>query len=339
MVSPSSSAKLGRPDRGAVLVLALLVMMTLLLFGVAYLEQGTNYVGIQAQTELRLRARALAEGAIDLGYQTLVDQPDFRGRLPVVSDSDGQFEIGILSAGSEVDVVAIATVGNIKQALRSRASPDQPASFDGPFEISGQVQLDRVLAFDWTGTLRYRSSWGSVLSTTSGTRVLDSGLSGFQIDQAALAANATQTYTGDQTFSNATLSGLVRVEGNVFLQGSLTVNGILWVTGELGGADWSDIEVRTVGESSAVIVGGNVRWSRVNNLSLVGTFVVKGQFAAEDLDTVRGNGALFVENDLSLRRITAIEWQFPTTGSSPGYVTGIGRWGAVRYTEKWIRAE
>ena len=76
-----------------------------------YLEMSTAYIASQSRFENRLQARALADGAIDIGYRQLIDNPSFRGSLPAVSDTYGSYQITISSAGSDVEILCQRNCG------------------------------------------------------------------------------------------------------------------------------------------------------------------------------------------------------------------------------------
>ncbi|MGE3163844.1 MAG: hypothetical protein AB7O52_02995 [Planctomycetota bacterium] len=324
------------PRAGNVLLLALLALTAVVLVGVTVLEVSANRVSNQDLDLRRLRAAALAEGAVEVAYQTLLDAPDTRGVIGVNHDAAGTWGARVAAVSGEVEVTGAALVEGTRHDVLTRARLERTP--DAAFSVAGASSFTDA-SFTWTGTYRHVGAPGRARSTLAGGRVQVPSASRPAIDVAALLGEATQsTEAAETTWSDGTVvTGITVVRGDLRLRGRIEVQGILAVDGSvliLG----DDVDLTSPGGRGVVLITGDVSAKDAASLRLNGSFIVEGSLAFENLTTVVGGGVVILGTDLVLTDVASMTWTFPASPRPlPVYVTGLQSTGTVSIHEVWRR--
>ena len=103
-----------------VLVLALIVMAATFSMGLAFLITSTQHIEAQSTGLDRVRARVLAESALDLGYRKLAEDSTFRGTNTFTVAGE-EVSYNIYNDGVDVLIEGTGTSGELSLGMLANA--------------------------------------------------------------------------------------------------------------------------------------------------------------------------------------------------------------------------
>lgn len=330
----------GPAQVGSVLLIAVLVLSAVLVFGLALLETSASSADQSSRALARMRASALAEGAIELLYEELRGSPGFRGTKPVVDDALGRREVSVTTvASNEVEIVARGTVDGVGVAWRSRASGSVLTAIVDTIFVAGSLTLRQGSHATWDGTTKYG---GSVRlfdgSTTSGAGAATTAAIGVTLAGADFAAIA------DQSLPPSTVLGPGVATGNIYVAGSLTIvapftlTGSIYATGSVTvqGSGTETVSLVHPG-GGAVLVAPGLGVQSLGQLNVTGTVLVMSSVDFDTVSNVQMTGSLLADGGVTLRRVPVANFRFDPRvrdATLPG-VDGLTTFGSL--TELWRR--
>lgn len=327
---------------GSVLLVALLVLGGVLLLGLALLEISTANVVSDDLSVARLRAEALAEGAIELAYSRLREAPTFRGRLGVTETPAGMWAAEVVSAGADVEILGVGYADGVRRevlALATVSGVGSSREIDKSVLVHGDVGLD-TSTISWSKGFEYAGTLTSVSSTRTGTLTKDASVPPPVIDVVSLVSAADQVITGSTNWKEHTSTGVTVIQGDLKISnGTVKVDGILVVDGSLALEGTSAGLIAGASGSAIVLVTGDFEIKNLPTTNLVATLVIEGDFVGTKLDAVNGTGALVVGGAVSLNQVE-LNWIGPTVPVKlPAEVSGVGTEteSTVELVEQWRR--
>ncbi|MEM7168476.1 MAG: hypothetical protein AAF581_23740 [Planctomycetota bacterium] len=294
-------------QRGAVLLLALLMMTALTALGFVYLEQSTAYLTSVGLAENRLQARALGDVAIELGQQQLVDNPGFTGQIGPNSIGNGYYQINVTAIGDDRHLVVEGGSGAISRRSETRltvaaASGGQP---DTQIWVSN-IKLHSKGHLVWDGPLVYETSvqvGGNCSATGSSTQDVAPAL-GF--DPSQFQAAASIVYNSSHTYDDSD-SGLVFVDGDLTINAECNFSGTYFVTGDINVSGNAAITLQNATQKAVLISQGGIFFAGVGGaINVTGSVYAVGEIAVDTCDSFNhSNGRVYTQGQLRVKKTTA----------------------------------
>lgn len=331
------------PQRGAVLLLALFALAGLVGVGVMLLEVSVLHHAAGATGLDRVRARALADGGLQVGHRRLLEDATFVGTLAAVVLKTGQVEVEVQAVDAvHRDILATGKVGGVQVALVQRVAIEPQTSdqhllhtlylpgsirVDDPtlLKVDGTIVLGQALdrrdaaVFEAVSIQEYAepvpviqvdptaAELASLINLDLGGGLLSSGL-------------ATLKLTGEST-----LTALNLVNQNIYCTGTLTLRDGCTVHGTvvaLGGVivkgGGSDVRFLPPAGQPAIVAGAAVEFDHVGSLEVLGSICAAGDVRFDKVADLAVHGSLFAGGSVHFKKIELGYWRYdPAVMSAP----------------------
>ncbi|MEM7261491.1 MAG: hypothetical protein AAF488_05825 [Planctomycetota bacterium] len=330
-------------ESGVVLILAAVIMLGVGVIAVGSMEITLTHATYGATRLDRRAATAIAEGGIDVAYQTLNDNPAYRGTFTVNASTGASVQVTISENGSNLEIHTVASIGSVSRAVTAHlapmADPDGGTTgeeFTVPVETSGKIQLDGATLEVIGGGALY----GQIQEKKGGKAVGDfkpEASGALSVDVTALIRDADALLAVDELSPGVHRLGVTASNSHLTLRAPATIAGSLTVSGHLSIDGTGDMVLGSPESPITLVVGGKLDvLSSVSSLTVHGLIVVGSKIEVDGVPTVTGTGGLF--SDRLFLNNTQVTWTFdPTILSVPAGVTGLPVSAAspTTYAEFW----
>lgn len=331
----------GAKDGGSVLLMAVLTLAVVMLLGLSLLENSEAMTDQTDRSLSRLRASALAEGAIELMYEELARDPGFRGTTPVVSDSLGLRTVTVTSAGSnEIEILAVASVHGVPVSWRSRAVGSPVNAIADTIIADGGLTLRQGSHVTWSGTAK---SSGSVAllqgSTGTGSSVTSTASLPLSLVKSDFSATADRTHPGNTTLGpGGTATGKTYVAGQVTIVAPFTVLGTLYADGPvtIQGTGGETVTLDNP-DGGAVLVGRNTWFESLGRLDITGAVIANGTVNFDAITNVQVTGSVIATGAVTFRSIPTATVDYDSR-IVDAFLPGVNGLTAIgNFVEQWRR--
>ena len=295
-----------RRERGAVLILSILLMTALVSFGVVYVEVASTRAAVQGTATDQLQARALAEAGVSHAYHLLAEDPTWRGPLNELL-GDGGYNVTVTGVAGGVQVRSIGGTASMGSGVDAIAVATTTPQLGGSFVVGDRVTFTGNSHLEWGGRMQYVTARevnsGSValglydrVSAAEGPNIL--------IDIASAQGRATTflpTTSGVAALSPVDYSGLIYCDGN--LEGrklpAVSVHGLLAVAGDLHLEEVTTVKFAMADPHAVLLVNGDLTIDTVDTLILSGPIYVRGDVTISKVPQLEGFGAIVTNGNLT----------------------------------------
>ena len=324
-------------EQGTVLILAVLMMTALITFGIAYLS--ATSLRLQAETGAvdRVRARAMADSAVEHVYYTLRQDPTAR-RVTPLTLSGAEYSVDLHFGTRHFKIVATgASDSGAEVSLLSYGEFDYAPAVSDTLRATSIVLNGDKTTFTWDGDAISASVEENGGSTASGTWAEDLAAPGFVFDAAEVRERADTIYDasllieGGLDDNNPTvLKGVIFVDGILTIESPVHIEGTIYATGGIDFIDppkGTNYSVTVVpGDSQTVLASeGDITFNgRMKTVSVTGMVFSGGDVVFDGIKDVIGIGAISA-NGAIVATDTDVTWSYveDAVSDDPFGVTGI----------------
>lgn len=324
-------------ERGAIFFLALLMMAASVTFGIAYVSAASSQLAIQDRQWERVRARAIAEGGLDMALHGL-KRDGAEGSVSGVALGTGTYGYTVTPSAGGYDIDAEGTAGGVDVHYQAHvASVSSEIAVDNTIMTRGSVQGDPATPITWNHVLRYsgdldfpgngRSERLPVFDPIT----LQSAEYGYTTRLLPAQLLLPGTHSGHLLSDlGQSVLGTFQLDGSLYVNGSLTIEA-------LGGV----VELNATDTVAVLYVEGNLTIRDASEVSIEGGVFVEGNITFDNVDQLHAFGSLVANGNIQMGINTgtgyASTWEFdPNILAFPPPVVGGGprNW---MLTESWRR--
>ncbi len=339
------SRKIGFNQRGVVLILTFIIMVSLIVVASSYIflvTYDTRNVGGQKSN---VSAFYLAEAGLNKAiYYLLNTAPDSSTdsswrttaypAVPGAGNTDpqqeslggGTYTMWVETSGSDVQITARGTANGIeriiRQAVSYSAGGSVPEALTYANHAGGNVTFDGAHNGTVTGNIGAQGNIeDSSNITVNGTESDSSSIVTPTVDYSEYENIADTVVNGNKTFSkNNTYSGIWYVKGNAIIEKSVTINGSLIVEGDIEIKNVNNVDITATSPYPALVAQGNIDLSESNNINITGPIFSEGNLVFKDIVNVGVIGSMVADGNIEFGDSNNFSVTFAS--SDPPYFSG-----------------
>lgn len=333
-----ASAKSGLNQKGSILILAFVMMMTAVVITVSYISMVRHDTVLLGGQFDRVRVLYVAEAGLNkAAWYLLNTAPDAStdgswrtDAYPAAAGSggndphqesftEGEYTMWVEDAGGAIQITSQADYHGITRVVRQRVDMVlTPFALKYALYAGGSVNLS-----DTTGTVSGNiASQGSITPssglTMTGSSGEDSSVNPLTINVSAYASIADTVINGNQDFVSGIYSGVWYVDGNVTISSGVTFNGSIIATGDVDFSGQSNITITPVSPNPAMISIGDIQADNSSDVIVNGLMYADAEIQMNNADDFTVNGAIVAGGAVTASDMTGLSLGYdPDIFTSP----------------------
>lgn len=323
-------------DSGAVLVVAMLILVAVVSFGLAYAEVSAHHSAVVELGRERAALVSVAEGGLDAAYLALSSNPSFRGSVGPLSVGGTSVTATVSEVAGGLRVLALADHVDHYCGYLSEAELCVQTTIRDPIVISHDVTFEN----SWLtvgGELQYGGSYSITGGGLDGDVVSGSDFPGLSLNAALFKGLADVEYTGTTTLGPGRIEGNVYCQGDTTIEGPATIHGTLFVTGQLTiDGNGGQVVLASSEDATVLLSQGKVEISNVSHLKIAGSMFLNNDLTLTDVTMMEALGSV-VARGLTLTNVGG-SWEYdPRLLRDPPVAVSGGRQEST-VVENWRRS-
>jgi cytoskeletal protein CcmA (bactofilin family) len=318
-------------EKGAVLLLTFVVMVTLCAIAISFLYMISVQTRGSGYDIVSSKALWLAEAGIQQVLYRLKNDANYRNNPTAVNGTlgDGTYSVSVSKNGSTYTLTSTGTVNSLNRKVEQTAvsAGAVPEAFNYAQHSGGDIDFKNS-----TGAITGNISAADEVKneggmTINGTITENSSVVNPSVDFTSYSAIADNTVNGNKTFqANRTYSGIWYVDGKATIANNVTINGSIIATGNIVLQNSKGITINPTSPYPALVSAGDINGNKLQNSSINGLV-----YAGEDITFNQSknntfNGTLIADEYISIQNSSnlTIIYNPNIQSNPPPYFSGGG---------------